>query len=1034
MVLRILQPRIARHVVGVPFADFGSLVLALYDVEDGISRGLWTDSSPSDVKGKKPFEGQRSIDVSAISSSSQRPPRASRGLLFHTRPRDSHDTLLKAILLDRHAVEPGSSEAHRGRIIDRSHFEATTLAFPPQFKMDLHCAYHQGPGHETDRCTALRHAIQDLIDQGLVHLGQPSVTQNPLPTYATHAVPPLAGGIHFLDFVDSDDYICMLSWDDTELAPKEASVQTTIVEPPTFMRYSVQTLFVWESLETTTSHRRQTIRGDICSEKVRAEDDEILRQLQSTQAHISIWSLLASFSTHRDALTRVLSQIRVDTTTTLEGLIHMMTAGRATCIIFSDDDLPLEGSDHTRPLYISTVRAYDSTRREVMGTLEIELLIAIPSSLHQKVKFIHEGQVVTIQSVGDVFISVEPVLQISHSDDDLLLTSTMVLDMMRDMSYLLGMGLGQRQHEPSKFMTIPDHDVPFGLEFIPTEVYYRYMARLRKERVRARLTHTPFDYLIRPCTMNLLDYFVRASEPLTHSDMIIGGLSTTQEAELQRLVHQLRLSDGALGMSTTTLIAPASPDHMSLMTLYFPDEIDEHRTFPEVGDIVDGAAPHDEYIDEMLALSLSQIEESVQPGLASPFDLFEVSAIEIAEEILTSPAPESGEDVMASSDLFDSHVGIVEGASDFVDPPSSFDILSGVSPAVGDTRLLIWHADQPRELRIGSDLSTDERDSLIQLLRSYLDVFAWSYEDMPGLDPSSSIVCHFCPMPDRGEYPEWLANVVPVPKKDGKSHAIRIEERRSHISESTTTLFHDMMHRDVEVYVDDMIVKSRDRSDHLAALERGIEVDPDKIRAILDMPAPRTERESQPTVWDDQCQRAFERIREYLLSPPVWRLLHQAVLYSYTCSFRRGLGCMLAQLDDSGKDRAIYYLSKRMLDYETRYVMIERYCLALTPLVGRLMRWLSIDDFPDEDVAAVTSLSGWRMYFDGAANHSGYGIGVLLISPHGDHIPRSVRLAFSDRHPATNNIVEYEACILGLETPLSSGLDRWRCLVTPIWY
>ena len=75
MVLRSLQSRIARHVVGVPFTDFGSLVLALYDVEDGISRGLWTDSSPSDVKGKKPFGGQRSVDVSAISSSNQRPPR-----------------------------------------------------------------------------------------------------------------------------------------------------------------------------------------------------------------------------------------------------------------------------------------------------------------------------------------------------------------------------------------------------------------------------------------------------------------------------------------------------------------------------------------------------------------------------------------------------------------------------------------------------------------------------------------------------------------------------------------------------------------------------------------------------------------------------------------------------------------------------------------------------------------------------------------------------------------------------------------------
>ena len=64
------------------------------------------------------------------------------------------------------------------------------------------------------------------------------------------------------------------------------------------------------------------------------------------------------------------------------------------------------------------------------------------------------------------------------------------------------------------------------------------------------------------------------------------------------------------------------------------------------------------------------------------------------------------------------------------------------------------------------------------------------------------------------------------------------------------------------------------------------------------------------------------------------------------------------------------------------------------------------------------------MYFDGETNHSGYGIGVLLTSPHGDHIPRSVRFAFSDRYPATNNIVEYEACILGLETALELGIRK----------
>ena len=67
-------------------------------------------------------------------------------------------------------------------------------------------------------------------------------------------------------------------------------------------------------------------------------------------------------------------------------------------------------------------------------------------------------------------------------------------------------------------MAVPDHDVPFEPGFIPIEADYRYMARLRKKRVRARLTHTPFDYPVRPYTMSLVDYFMRASEPQTHLD------------------------------------------------------------------------------------------------------------------------------------------------------------------------------------------------------------------------------------------------------------------------------------------------------------------------------------------------------------------------------------------------------------------------------------------------------------------------------------------------------------------------------------
>ena len=110
------------------------------------------------------------------------------------------------------------------------------------------------------------------------------------------------------------------------------------------------------------------------------------------------------------------------------------------------------------------------------------------------------------------------------------------------------------------------------------------------------------------------------------------------------------------------------------------------------------------------------------------------------------------------------------------------------------------------------------------------------------------------------------------------------------------------------------------------------------------------------------------------------------------------LGCMLAQLDDSCNERAIYYLSKRMLDYETRYVMIECYCLALVwttrrlrhymteysvhlishlnplgylfdrpALVGRLMRWLVL--LTEFDIHYVTQKSiRWSI----VANHIAY--------------------------------------------------------------
>ena len=58
----------------------------------------------------------------------------------------------------------------------------------------------------------------------------------------------------------------------------------------------------------------------------------------------------------------------------------------------------------------------------LLGRPWIHEASAIPSSLHQMLKFIHEGCIITIQSVRDVVTSSEPMLHISHNEDDLHLT------------------------------------------------------------------------------------------------------------------------------------------------------------------------------------------------------------------------------------------------------------------------------------------------------------------------------------------------------------------------------------------------------------------------------------------------------------------------------------------------------------------------------------------------------------------------------------------------------------------------------------
>ena len=68
---------------------------------------------------------------------------------------------------------------------------------------------------------------------------------------------------------------------------------------------------------------------------------------------------------------------------------------------------------------------------------------------------------------------------------------------------------------------------------------------------------------------------------------------------------------------------------------------------------------------------------------------------------------------------------------------------------------------------------------------------------------------------------------------------------------------------------------------------------------------------------------------------------------------------MLAQLDDSRKEPTIYYLSKRMLENECRYIMIEHLCLPLVWATRKLRHYVT-----EYSILLVSQLDSLRYFFD----------------------------------------------------------------------
>ncbi|KAI5334662.1 hypothetical protein L3X38_024795 [Prunus dulcis] len=215
-------------------------------------------------------------------------------------------------------------------------------------------------------------------------------------------------------------------------------------------------------------------------------------------------------------------------------------------------------------------------------------------------------------------------------------------------------------------------------------------------------------------------------------------------------------------------------------------------------------------------------------------------------------------------------------------------------------------------------------------------------------------------------------------------------------------LFAPLIGSTMEVYVDDMLVKSRTADQHIPNLsamftilkqykmrlnptkcafgvasgkflgfmisQRGIEANPEKIQAILDMTIPKTVKDIQSLTgrvaaltrfiskatdrcapffkalkgtkrnitWTAECETAFSELKEYmgrapLLSTPE----HGDILVIYLSVSASAVSSVLIRLKDNA-EHPVHYVSKAMQDAEVRYPDVEKLAFALVVSARRL--------------------------------------------------------------------------------------------------
>ncbi|XP_022895224.1 uncharacterized protein LOC111409403 [Olea europaea var. sylvestris] len=250
--------------------------------------------------------------------------------------------------------------------------------------------------------------------------------------------------------------------------------------------------------------------------------------------------------------------------------------------------------------------------------------------------------------------------------------------------------------------------------------------------------------------------------------------------------------------------------------------------------------------------------------------------------------------------------------------------------------------------------------------------------------------------------------------------------------------------------------------------QRGIEANPAKVAAIIEMSSPQKPKEQGKRFqWTSECQEAFESLKKHLGESPLLSKPHpDESLLLYLAVSDVAVSAVLTR-EENERQLPVYYISKALLPAETRYSDMEKLALALitasrklrpyfqahsiqvltnfplrqvmqkTDASGRLLKWAielsefdltfrprhaikgqALADFMVEFTKAPemealmepAEPSAWKLFVDGSSGEAGTGAGIVLESPEGHLLNCAVRFGFR----ASNKVAEYEALLAGL--------------------